>query len=80
MSALRRLLRREDLHSLAAPYALDALELGERRRFEKHLDGCERCADEVRALSEGAVRLAWSTAAPAPAALRERVLAAARTT
>ncbi|MEU1403915.1 anti-sigma factor [Streptomyces sp. NPDC005728] len=80
MSILGRLLGREALHSLAAPYALDALEPGERRRFEKHLKGCDRCAAEVRALSEDAVRLAWSTAAPAPAALRNRVLAAVRTT
>ena len=80
MSLLGRLLGREDLHSLAAPYALDALDPGERRRFEKHLGGCDRCAAEVRALSEDAVRLAWSTAAPAPAALRDRVLAAVRTT
>ncbi|MFE0253496.1 anti-sigma factor domain-containing protein [Streptomyces sp. NPDC059010] len=75
-----RLLRRADLHSLAAPYALDALEPGERVRFEKHLRACDSCAAEVRALSEDAVRLAWSTAAPAPAALRDRVLAAVRTT
>ncbi|MEV0175943.1 anti-sigma factor [Streptomyces sp. NPDC050803] len=74
------LFRRGDLHSLAAPYALDALEPAERVRFEKHLKNCDRCAAEVRALSEDAVRLAWSTAAPAPAALRERVLAAVRTT
>ncbi|WP_031162293.1 anti-sigma factor [Streptomyces durhamensis] len=80
MSILGRLLRREDPHSLAAPYALDALEPGERRRFAKHLQGCDRCAAEVRDLAEDAVRLAWSTAAPAPAALRERVLAAVRTT
>lgn len=79
MSVLDRLLRR-DLHSLAAPYALDALEPGERRRFERHLRGCPQCAAEVRALGEDAVRLAWSTAAPAPAALRERVLTAVRTT
>ncbi|ALO92877.1 hypothetical protein SHL15_1713 [Streptomyces hygroscopicus subsp. limoneus] len=80
MSILGRLPRREDPHSLAAPYALDALEPGERRRFEKHLAGCDRCAAEVRELAEDAVRLAWSTAAPAPPALRERVLAAVRTT
>ncbi|MFB0615296.1 anti-sigma factor domain-containing protein [Streptomyces sp. AGS-58] len=80
MSVLGRLVRREDPHSLAAPYALDALEPGERRRFEKHLAGCDRCAAEVRDLAEDAVRLAWSAAVPAPAALRERVLAAVRTT
>ncbi|GAB2749493.1 anti-sigma factor [Streptomyces bullii] len=80
MSLLDRLLRREDPHSLTAPYALDALDPPERIRFEKHLSSCDRCAAEVRALSEDAVRLAWSTAAPPPAALRDRVLAAVRTT
>ncbi|MEU9138829.1 anti-sigma factor [Streptomyces sp. NPDC048404] len=79
MSVLDRLLGR-DLHSLAAPYALDALESDERRRFERHLKGCDRCAEEVRALTEDAVRLAWSTAAAPPAALRARVLTAVRTT
>ncbi|MFC9129559.1 anti-sigma factor domain-containing protein [Streptomyces sp. NPDC057099] len=74
------LFRREDPHSLAAPYALDALEPPERVRFERHMKDCDRCAAEVRALSEDAVRLAWSTAAPAPAALRDRVMAAVRTT
>lgn len=80
MSLFGRLPRRGGLHSLAAPYALDALEGAERVRFERHLEGCDRCAADVRALSEDAVRLAWSTAAPAPDALRDRVLAAVRTT
>jgi anti-sigma-K factor RskA len=81
MSVLDRLLRREDLHSLAAPYVLDALEPAERLRFEGHLKGCDGCAAEVRALTEDAVRLAWSTAAPAaPPAMRDRVLAAVRAT
>ncbi|MFJ7150054.1 anti-sigma factor domain-containing protein [Streptomyces sp. NPDC100445] len=80
MSVLGGRARREARHSLAAPYALDALEPGERRRFEKHLARCDRCAAEVRDLAEDAVRLAWSAAVPAPAALRERVLAAVRAT
>lgn len=80
MSVLDRWSRRGDLHSLAAPYALDALEPAERVRFERHLNTCRRCAAEVRVLAEDAVRLAWSTAAPAPPALRDRVLAAVRTT
>ncbi|MFJ5263017.1 anti-sigma factor domain-containing protein [Streptomyces sp. NPDC088387] len=79
MSPLGRL-RREDPHSLAAPYALDALDPVERHRFEQHVRGCERCAAEVRALSEDTVRLAWSTSVPAPEAMRGRVLAAVRTT
>ncbi|MFD4873745.1 anti-sigma factor domain-containing protein [Streptomyces sp. NPDC058420] len=80
MSVLARLFGRGDAHSLAAPYALDALEAGERRQFEKHLRGCDRCAEEVRALTEDAVRLAWSTAAQPPPAMRDRVLAAVRQT
>ncbi|MFC7901413.1 anti-sigma factor domain-containing protein [Streptomyces griseoincarnatus] len=80
MSVFRRLFSREDPHSLAAPYALDALDPAERVRFEKHLRSCDRCAAEVRDLAEDAVRLAWSTAAPAPPDLRDRVLAAVRTT
>jgi len=80
MSLLDRMLRREDLHSLAAPYALDALEPAERIRFERHLRTCAACAAEVRVLSEDAVRLAWSTAAPPPAAMRDRVLTAVRET
>lgn len=74
------LFRREDPHSLAAPYALDALEPPERVRFERHLRDCDRCAAEVRALTEDAVRLAWSTATQPPAALRDRVMLAVRTT
>ncbi|WP_055492658.1 anti-sigma factor domain-containing protein [Streptomyces sp. TP-A0356] len=77
MSLFSRL-RSGDLHSLAAPYALDALEPDERRRFERHLKGCDHCAAEVRALSEDAVRLAWSTTALAPPGLRDRVLTAVR--
>ncbi|MEU1182034.1 anti-sigma factor [Streptomyces sp. NPDC005820] len=80
MSVFGKLFGRGDLHSLAAPYALDALEPDERRRFEKHLASCDRCAAEVRALAEDAVRLAWSQSAPPPAAMRGRVLAAVRAT
>ncbi|WP_431995380.1 anti-sigma factor [Streptomyces griseoflavus] len=80
MSLFGRLGSRGDPHSLAAPYALDALGPAERVRFERHLTSCGRCAAEVRDLAEDAVRLAWSTAAPAPPAMRDRVLAAVRTT
>ncbi|POX45560.1 anti-sigma factor [Streptomyces sp. Ru71] len=80
MTLFGRLLGREAPHSLAAPYALDALDPAERARFERHLARCDRCAAEVRDLAEDAVRLAWSAAAPAPAALRDRVLAAVRDT
>ncbi|NBM18458.1 anti-sigma factor domain-containing protein [Streptomyces sp. GC420] len=75
MSLLRR-----STHQLAAPYALDALDHGEARRFEKHLARCERCAAEVRVLRAGAVRLAHSVAVQPPPEMRARVLAAIRTT
>ncbi|MFR9799429.1 anti-sigma factor domain-containing protein [Streptomyces sp. MS06] len=80
MSPLGRLLGRGDPHSLAAPYALDALEPAERVRFERHLDGCSRCTGEARRLAEDAVRLAWTAAAPPPPELRDRVLSAVRAT
>lgn len=72
--------RRAELHTLAGPYALDALPPRDRARFERHLAACESCAHEVRGLMETAGRLADATAAPLPPGLRERVLAeAART-
>ena len=52
----------------------------ERRRFEKHLQGCDRCAAEVRAAVRGRrpARLVHGRAAPL--AMRDRVLSAIRTT
>ena len=69
----------QELHELAAPYALDALDESERRAFEEHLSRCARCTDEVDALREAAAELAYAVEAPAPPdALRERVLGAVR--
>ncbi|MFD9906183.1 anti-sigma factor domain-containing protein [Streptomyces sp. NPDC059063] len=68
------------VHSLAVPYALDALDPDETRRFERHLAGCARCTDEVRALAADTVRLARAASVPAPPDLRERILAAVHTT
>ncbi|MFE6159762.1 anti-sigma factor domain-containing protein [Streptomyces sp. NPDC056486] len=70
---------RKAVHSLAVPYALDALAPRELRRFERHLPRCAPCRAETRELAEGAVRLAGAAAATPPPALRERVLAAVRT-
>jgi len=72
---------RHDLHSLAGPYALDALEAGsEHDRFTRHLSRCQSCAAEVKGFREVATAMAFAAAAEPPAELRDRVLiAAART-
>jgi anti-sigma factor RsiW len=69
----------EDLHELVAGFALDALDADDRQAFESHLAGCERCRTELAALNEVGGTLAFAVEGPAPpAALRERILAAAR--
>src|SRR5919197_1417385 len=69
----------EELHSLVAPYALDALEGDEERGFETHLALCERCRDELAGLREAAAALAYGAAGPAPPPeLKARILAEAR--
>ena len=69
--------QRHELHTLTGSYALDALASPERAAFEKHLDRCDTCADEVRGLRETAARLAMATAIAPPREMRQRVLAAA---
>ncbi len=72
---------RHDLHSLAGPYALDALEAGsERDRFTRHLSRCQSCAAEVKGFREVATAMAFAAAAEPPAELRDRVLTAAART
>ncbi|HEY3735362.1 MAG TPA: anti-sigma factor [Streptosporangiaceae bacterium] len=66
---------RADLHTLAGPYALNALPPRDCARFERHLAACEPCAQEVRGLRETAARLAAATAVPPAPQLRDRVLA-----
>jgi anti-sigma-K factor RskA len=67
-----------DLHELTAAYALDALEADDAAAYEAHLGQCERCRDELAALSEAAAALAWAPNAPAPPArLRTAILDAA---
>jgi anti-sigma-K factor RskA len=69
-----------DQHLLTGAYAADSLDREEREAFRLHLDTCAACRQEVAELSETAARLAEAAAEPAPAGLRERVLAeAART-
>lgn len=68
-----------EIHDLAAAYALDALDPEDRWTYERHLDTCDRCRDEVAALREGAGELAYAAeGVEPPAELRDRILAAAR--
>ncbi|MHC5906629.1 RskA family anti-sigma factor, partial [Streptomyces sp. S6] len=63
-----------DLHRLTGAYALHALSDEESASFERHLAGCEPCAQETAELSATAARLGLAVATrPAPA-LREQVL------
>ncbi|WP_411084473.1 anti-sigma factor domain-containing protein [Streptomyces sp. cmx-18-6] len=63
-----------ELHTLTGAYALHALPDPERREFERHLDDCEACAQEVRELSATAARLGLAVTETPPRELRERVL------
>ena len=42
----------DELHTLSAPYALDALAPDERAQFEEHLRTCDRCREELAGLQE----------------------------
>jgi anti-sigma-K factor RskA len=71
---------RDDLHVLSGGYVLDALSAPERDSFERHLQHCPLCQDEVRGLRETAARLGLAKTADPPPQLRQRVLAAAHRT
>jgi anti-sigma-K factor RskA len=68
---------RDDLHVLSGGYVLDALSEPERDSFERHLQHCPLCQDEVRGLRETAARLGLAKSLDPPPQLRPRVLAAA---
>ena len=68
------------VHELSGAYALDALDDAERERFERHLQRCPACADDVRRMTSTATAMAMAVAAEPPPGLKERVLAAAATT
>ena len=70
----------QELHTLAGAYAMDAISVADRARFERHLAGCQECAQEIASLREATARLATATAVPPPPGLKERVLAAAAQT
>jgi anti-sigma-K factor RskA len=67
-----------DVHELTAAYALDALDAGDRERYEEHLGRCADCREQLAQLSETAGALAYGVDTPAPAPeLRARILSAA---
>jgi anti-sigma factor RsiW len=68
----------DDLHELSALYALDVLDRDERARFEAHLVDCRRCRDQLGELQDAASALAFVEGPAPPAALRGRILDAAR--
>ncbi|MFF5496101.1 anti-sigma factor domain-containing protein [Streptomyces aquilus] len=63
-----------DLHRLTGAYALHALSDEETTAFERHLAGCEACAQEAAELSATAARLGLAVSVTPPGALREQVL------
>jgi anti-sigma-K factor RskA len=64
-----------DIHSLAGAYALDAVTDIEGAGFERHVAGCESCAQELDELRATVARLSDATSRSAPPHLKESVLA-----
>lgn len=69
-----------DIHTLAAAFALDALEPEEAELFEAHLPNCDLCTSEVTDFRETAAALANAESVEPPASLRESVLSGISTT
>ncbi|WP_211323110.1 anti-sigma factor [Amycolatopsis palatopharyngis] len=69
-----------DMHTLAGAFAVNALSEHERARFQRHLQECESCSQEVRELRATAAKLGLAVAEDPPPELKERVLAQVRAT
>lgn len=65
-----------DLHALVAPYALDAVDDLDRRRFEAHLLECESCTAQVSGFAAAAAVLAAAKSEPPPPRVRSQILSA----
>ncbi len=72
--------RDASLHELSGAYTLHALDDHEAARFERHLEGCAACRDEVDGLRDAAAAMGAAEASHPPRRLRDRVLAAAAMT
>lgn len=64
-----------DVHHLAAAYALDAVDDGERRAFEAHYHSCEVCRADVADHRETLGQIAAASPALPSAEVKDRVLA-----
>lgn len=63
-----------DLHHLAAAYALDALDPGERIAFEAHYHDCHVCSHDVRDFRSTLAAIGELSVTTPPADLKARVL------
>lgn len=64
----------DDIHTLSGAYAIDAVDDIERAQFERHLEVCEDCRDEVDSLRGAATQLSLLLQTTPPERLREQVL------
>ncbi|MGW6561569.1 anti-sigma factor [Streptomyces hydrogenans] len=65
-----------DTHTLAAAYALGALDDEERKDFDAHLQTCEACRQEAAEFEATTARLATAVSQTPPAAAKAQVMAA----
>jgi anti-sigma-K factor RskA len=65
----------DDLHLLAGPYVVNAVDDIDRRRFEQHLATCETCQDDVASLRQAVEGLGFAAAEPAPPSMKSNVMA-----
>lgn len=64
-----------EIHDMAAAYALGSLDDEDRSDFERHLPTCADCQEQVGAMTDATGELAWEQAARPPDRLREAVMA-----
>lgn len=69
----------DELHTLTAAYALDALGQAERDAFSRHVGRCTPCSADVTGFSATAGRLAGAVALAPPPHMRTAVLARVET-
>ena len=65
-----------DIHALSGAYAVDARRTSSEPAFERHLEACPTCAQEVRELEATTARLGAAAASPPPPELWDRIRAA----